>query len=106
VHRTPTHIQSECASLSRETTRVYSRLVWVPHVAPFRRSPTGSSGRGVTSGLPDYNAEEVWPAPDGLDAVEFDVPGGMGPSRSRRSFARAAKSHGSACFELKTTKAR
>jgi hypothetical protein len=32
----------------------------------------------VTSGLPDYTAEEVWPRPDGLDVVEFDVPGGMG----------------------------
>ncbi len=34
--------------------------------------------KGMTSGLPDYTAEEVWPAPDGLDAVEFDVAGGMG----------------------------
>lgn len=32
----------------------------------------------MSSLLPDYTAEEVWPSPDGFKVVEFDVPGGMG----------------------------
>lgn len=32
----------------------------------------------MTSRLPDYTAEEVWPRPHGLEVVEFEVPGSMG----------------------------